>query len=158
LQPVPTAPYPAAVSVTRTVSAQALVAFRGNTYSVPPGMAGRELIVSVRLGAAHLEVATPGSGGAGAVLARHPLAPPGAGAVVRDAGHVTALEHAVLAAFSDRAPCRGKTRRPPSAAARAEAARLRGEPEPEPGLGRVVDFAAYAAAVTPITGTGGQAQ
>jgi hypothetical protein len=104
LQPVPIAPYPAAVSVTRTVSAQALVAFRGNTYSVPPGMAGRELIVSARLGAAHLEVATPGSGEAGAVLARHLLAPPGAGAVVRDAGHVTALEHAVLAAFSDRAP------------------------------------------------------
>jgi hypothetical protein len=76
--------------------------------------------------------------------------------VVRDAGNVTALEHAVLAAFSDRAPCRAKTRRPPSAAARAEAARLRGEPEPE--LGRVVDFATYAAAVTPITGTGGQAQ
>jgi hypothetical protein len=140
------------VGVTRTVSAQALVAFRGTTYSVPPGMAGRELIVSARLGAAHLEVATE----AGAVLARHLLAPPGAGAVVRDAGHVTALEHAVLAAFSDRAPCRAKTRRPPSAAARAEAARLRGEPEPE--LGRVVDFATYAAAVTPITGTGGQAQ
>jgi hypothetical protein len=152
LQPVPITPYPAAVGVTRTVSAQALVAFRGNTYSVPPGMAGRELIVSARLGAAHLEVATE----AGAVLARHLLAPPGAGAVVRDAGHVTALEHAVLAAFSDRAPCRAKTRRPPSAAARAEAARLRGEPGPE--LGRVVDFATYAAAVTPITGTGGQAQ
>ena len=148
LHPVPIAPYPAAVSVTRTVSAQALVAFRGNTYSVPPGLAGRELIVSARLGAAHLEVATQ----AGAVLARHRLAPPGGGAVVRDAGHVTALEHAVLAAFSDRAPCRAKTRRPPSAAARAEAARLRGDPEPE--LGRVVDFASYAAAVTPITGTG----
>ena len=150
LQPVPIAPYPAGLAVTRTVSAQALVAFRGNTYSVPPGMAGRELIVSVRLGAPLLEVGSA----AGVVLARHRLAPAGAGAVIRDAGHVTALEHAVLAGFSDRAPCRAKTRRPPSAAALAEAARLRGRPEPEPGQGRVVDFAAYAAAVTPITGTG----
>ena len=75
---------------------------------------------------------------------------------MRDAGHVTALEHAVLTGFSDRAPCRAKTRRPPSAAARAEADRLRGDPEPE--LGRVVDFATYAAAVTPITGTGTEAQ
>jgi len=148
LLPVPRTPYPAAVSVTRTVSAQALVSFRGNTYSVPPGMAGRELSVSVRLGAPHLEVATE----AGAVLARHRLAPPGAGAVVRDAGHVTALEHAVLGGFSDRAPCRAKTRRPPSAAARAEADRLRGDPGPEHAT--VLDFAAYAAAVTPITGTG----
>src|SRR5690242_15260473 len=39
----PTTPYPAVLAVTRTVSAQALVAFRGNQYSVPPGMAGREL-------------------------------------------------------------------------------------------------------------------
>jgi transposase len=154
LLPVPTAPYPAAVAVTRTVSAQALVAFRGNTYSVPPGMAGRELSVSVRLGEPHLEVATE----AGVVLARHLLAPAGAGAVVRDAGHVTALEHAVLTGFSDRAPCRAKTRRPPSAAARAQAALLRGQPEPEPGQGRVLDFAAYAAAVTPITGPGTEAR
>jgi transposase len=63
---VPTAPYPAMVTVTRTVSPQALVCFRGNQYSVPPGMTGRELVVSARLGAAQLEVATP----AGAVLAR----------------------------------------------------------------------------------------
>ena len=138
----PTAPYPAVVAVTRTVSAQALVAFRGNRYSVPPGMAGRELIVSARLGSGLVEVATPGPG-----------------AVVRDPGHVAALEAAVLAGFTDRAACRGKTRRPPSAAARAEAARLRGEPAPrcdaagsDAGGGQVVDFAAYAAAVHPITG------
>jgi hypothetical protein len=106
LAEVPRSPYPAAVAVTRTVSAQALVSFRGNTYSVPPGMAGRELIVSAQLGQAHLEVATE----AGVVLARHHRGVDGAGAVIRDAGHVTALEHAVLAAFSDRAACRGKVR------------------------------------------------
>jgi hypothetical protein len=62
----------------------------------------------------------------------------------------------VLTGFSDRAPCRAKTRRPPSAAARAQAALLRGQPEPEHG--RVLDFATYAAAVTPITGPGTEAR
>jgi transposase len=143
----PATPYPAALSVTRTVSAQALVAFRGNAYSVPPGMPGRELIVSVRLGSPLLEVATE----TGVVLARHHRAPDGAGAVVRDPAHVAALEAAVLAGFSDRAGCRKKTRRPPSAAARAEAAKLRGQPD-APGEGQVLDFAAYVAAVRPITG------
>ncbi|HEV7451083.1 MAG TPA: IS21 family transposase, partial [Pseudonocardiaceae bacterium] len=97
LAQLPVAPYPAAVAVRRMVSAQALVVLGGNTYSVPPGMAGRELIVRSPLGSPHLEVATE----AGVVLARHHRAPDGAGAVIRDAGHVTALEHAVLAAFSD---------------------------------------------------------
>ena len=146
----PTAPYPAVVAVTRTVSAQALVRFRGNTYSVPPGMTGRELIVSARLGSGIVEVATE----TGVVLARHCRARDGAGAVVRDGGHVAALEAAVLAGFTDRAACRGKTRRPPSPAARAEAARLRGEPDAVAGGGQVLDFAAYAAAVRPFTGPG----
>ena len=151
----PAEAYPAVLTVSRAVSAQALVAFRGNAYSVPPGMSGRELIVSARLGSGLVEVATE----AGVVLARHRRGPDGAGAVVRDPGHVAALEAAVLAGFTDRAACRGKTRRPPSAAARAEAARLRGEPAPrcdaagsDAGGGQVVDFAAYAAAVHPITG------
>ena len=103
-----------------------------------------------------------GSGGVGVVLARHRRAPDGAGAVVRDPGHVAALEAAVLAGFTDRAACRGKTRRPPSPAARAEAARLRGEPNAVTdaiagavaGGGQVLDFAAYAAAVRPLTGPG----
>jgi transposase len=146
----PTAPYPAVLQVTRTVSAQALVAFRGNTYSVPPGMTGRELIVSSRLGSGIVEVATE----AGAVLARHRRSPDGAGAVIRDSGHVTALEAAVLAGFTDRAACRGKTRRPPSPAARVEAARLRGDRIDDDPSGLVVDFADYAAAVRPISGAG----
>ena len=48
--------------------------------------------------------------------------------MIRHDEHVTALEHAVLAAFTDRAPCRAKTRRPPSEAARAEAARITATP------------------------------
>jgi hypothetical protein len=106
--------------------------------------------VSARLGSGLVEVATE----AGVVLARHRRGPDGAGAVVRDPGHVAALEAAVLAGFTDRAACRGKTRRPPSPAARAEAARLRGEPDAVAGGGQVLDFAAYAAAVRPLTGPG----
>ena len=119
-------------------------------------MPGRELTVSSRLGSGIVEVATD----TGVVLARHRRAPDGAGAVVRDPGHVAALEAAVLAGFTARAACRAKTRRPPSAAARAEAARLRGDPLGDGGIGagsgggRVVDFATYAAAVRPISGTG----
>ena len=135
----PTAPYPAVVAVTRIVSAQALVAFRGNHYSVPPGMAGRELIVSARLGSGLVEVATPGPGvgsGGGRGGARPAPAPPTAPARWSATGHVAALEAAVLAGFTDRAACRGKTRRPPSPAARAEAARLRGEPDAVTERGR----------------------
>lgn len=145
LAPVPTTPYPAVISAAPTVTDQALVAFRGNHYSVPPGMPGRVLMVSVRLGEAHVEVATE----AGMVLARHRREPDGAGVVVRAETHVAALEKAVLAGFSDRAACRSKTRRPPSPAALSEAKAIRGEPEAgQP----VADFAAYAAAVRPLTG------
>ncbi len=41
LRPVPTDPPIAVLSVSRKVTAQALVCFRGNKYSVPPGHAGQ---------------------------------------------------------------------------------------------------------------------
>ena len=67
--------------------------------------------------------------GVAAVIATWvPRAARGAGATVRDDGHVRALETKVLAAFSDARPCRSKTRRPAGKASRAEAARLRGTP------------------------------
>src|SRR5205807_1551865 len=40
---LPAAPYPATVIVSRTVGDNAAVAFRGNSYSVPPGLAGAQL-------------------------------------------------------------------------------------------------------------------
>ena len=144
LRPAPPLPYPAAVVVTRTVSAQALVSFRGNAYSVPPGSAGATVTVTHRLGGATVDF-TAGA----VVLARHRREPDGAGVLVRDAGHVVALEKAVLAAFTDRAPCRAKTRRPPSAVALAEADRLRGA-DPSPGQHVVVDLAQYAAATAGV--------
>lgn len=144
LRPPPQAPYPAVLETAPAVTDQALVPFRGNFYSVPPGLAGRVLTVRARLGDTHLEVVSP----AGAILARHLRHPDGAGAVVRDDGHVAALEAVVLAGANATAGrCKHKTRRPPSAAALAEAAALRGEPVSAPGDRVVVDLAQYAAAL-----------
>jgi len=137
----PALPYPATVMVERVVSAQALVAFRGNFYSIGPGMSGATVTVRHRLDAHLVEVATTG----GVVLARHRREPDGAGVIARHDEHVVALEHAVLAAFSDRAPCRSKQRRPPSPAALAEAGRVQGA-VPAAGEHVVVDLADYAAA------------
>jgi transposase len=140
----PPAPFPATVSVTRTASAQALVSFRGNTYSVPPELARAPVTVSHRLGATHLDIATS----SGIVIARHLLAAPGAGATVRDTGHVAALERAALAAFTAAAPHRRKQRIPPGPAARAAAAALRAEQTTTPTSSDdvVIDLARYAAA------------
>src|SRR5690349_8537764 len=144
LHPLPAVAFPAELTVVRKVSPQGLVGFRGNRYSVPPGLPGAQVTVRVRLGADLLHVATA----AGSVVAAHRLAPPGAGRTVRDDGHVIALEKAVLAAFTDAGPCRHKTRRPPSVDARAEAARLRGLPVNDPAARVVIDMAGYAAAAS----------
>lgn len=149
LAPLP-APFPAVLSVARTASAQALVAFRGNFYSVPPELARAVVSVAHRLGAPTIDIATA----AGIVIARHTLAPPGAGAVVRDTGHVLALEAAALAAFTTAPPHRRKVRIPPGAEARAAADALRNA---TPGMASdpastrphdpvVIDLSAYAAA------------
>jgi hypothetical protein len=132
------------------------VPFRGNQYSVGSGHGGSVVVVSHRLGTATLDLATV----RGVVLARHRRQPDSAGAVMRHDEHVAALEHAVLAAFTDRAPCRRKVHRPPSAVARAEAERLRSGTGHGAARQVVIDFAAYAAAANdrqhhaPPTGTG----
>jgi hypothetical protein len=149
LRPPPGMPYPAQLDVVRVVSAQALVAFRGNQYSVPPGMSGSRVVVRHRLGADTLTIATAG----GAVVAEHRRALDGAGAVVRAEHHVVALETAVLKAFSDGKPCKHKTRRPPSPAAHAEAARLRGLPDGDPAARVVIDMASYAAVAAHLNQT-----
>jgi len=146
LAALPRVPFPAVIEDTRVVSAQALVSWHGNFYSVPPGHGGQQVMIRHQLGAAVLDVVTA----AGAVVARHHREPDHAGAVVRDSEHVTALENKVLAArgASTAGPCRRKERRPASAAAHAEAAALRGE---QAGTGTpVTDFAAWAAAARPL--------
>jgi transposase len=156
LRDAPATPFPATLTLERTVSAQALVAYRGNFYSVPPELAGALVAVSVRLGALHLNIATagghvPGRSPAPVVVARHDIAPDGAGALVRDHGHVLALEQAAMAAATSAVAHRRKQRIPPGPAARAAAQALRTATGPATGAQAkevVVDLARYAAAAT----------
>jgi transposase len=139
---LPTLPFPATVTAKRTVDDRATVAFRGNRYSLNPGMGGAELTVRHRLGRGDLDIVTAG----GTVLVTHRLAPPGAGLVIRTPGHRAALESAVLAQFSTGRPCDRKGNRPPGAAALAERARLLGPAGTEPtvdleGMAEIVRLA-----------------
>jgi transposase len=147
LRPAPRTLFPAELALTRTVTPQGLVAFRGNSYSVPPGLGRTQVTVRHRLGADLLHVVTPG----GAVIAAHRRAPDGAGQTIRDTGHVIALERTVLGAFTDAPPCRHKTRRPPSPAALAEARRLQGLPIDDPAARVVIDMSTYAATAARLT-------
>jgi hypothetical protein len=143
---------------------------RGSDPGGPPAGAGR-LPRQPVLGAARARRADggraaparrhhPGRGRRRRVLLAHQLrAPDGAGAVVRLDEHVTALQRAVLANFADRGPCRRKDRRPPSAAALAEADRIRRRANVLGGEQVVLDFTAYAAGARPLghhTGQGRQ--
>ena len=153
LAPMP-APFPATLTVTRTVSAQALVSFRGNRYSVPPELTGAQVHVLLQLGSTTIDIATTAGPAVGArggiVIARHRLATTGAGAMIRDHGHVIALEQAAMAAATTAAPHRGKVRRPPSPAALDAAAALHAPTGTETARphqpGMVIDLAVYAAA------------
>ena len=60
---------------------------------------------------------------------------------MRSPEHAEQLQHAVLAAFTTDRPCRRKANRPPSDAAQAAAARLRGHQD---GAAVVIDLEDYA--------------
>jgi len=139
---LPPAPFPATLIVERKVSAQALVSFRGNRYSTPPELAQATINVVWRLGSPFADIATT----SGIVVARHRLAPGGAGVSVRDHGHVTALDLAAMAASTSAPPHRRKQRIPPGAAARAAAAVIAGTATKNCADGTVVDLSAYAKA------------
>ena len=130
LMALPVAPYPATIEVTRTVDDRASVAFRGNRYSVDPGMGGTELTLRHRLGTATLEIFSP----ARLELVSHRLAPPGAGSMVRTDAHRAALEKVVLGQFSTARPCDRKANKPPGAGALVERARLVGGASAEPSV------------------------
>jgi transposase len=140
LRPLPAAVYPAMVEVVRTVAGNATVAFRGNRYSVPPGLTGAQLTVRHRLGTGTVELVSP----AGGQLVGHRLAPAGADRLVRTPEHHAALERVVLEAFTTARPCDRKANRPPGPDALAAAARLLGVDGREVS----VDLAAYQQLVT----------
>lgn len=121
LAAAPALPYPVIVAETRTASRQALVSYRGNRYSVPPELAAAQVIVSHPVGAQFCDIATT----SGIVIARHRMAADGLGVMVRDSGHVLALDAAAMATAATGRPHRRKERIPPGPAAKAAAARLR---------------------------------
>lgn len=141
---LPAAAYPATLEVSLPVGDSASVAFRGNRYSVPPGLRGLELTARHRLGTGILEIFSP----AGLLLIAHRLVPSGMGMVVRTPEHREALEAVVLSSFTTEKLCDRKGNHPPGEAARAEAAKLLASLGPEV----VVDLAAYAALVEGSTG------
>ena len=138
---LPPAPFPATLTVERQVTAQALVAFRGNRYSTPPELAHATAHVLCSLGSPSIHIPTP----SGIVIARHRRAVDGAGITVRDHVHVTALDHAAMAAATSAAPHRRKQRIPPGAAAIAAATALT-RTDGNTAVGTVTDLAAYARA------------
>ena len=110
LRPLPGTPYPAVIEDSRQISPQALVSWKGNLYSVPPGRPREQAIVRHQLGAGTVDIVTP----AGVTLARHYREPDHAGAVTRADRHVAALEASVREARALRGagPCHRKARRP----------------------------------------------
>jgi transposase len=121
LHPMPARAYPAILTAERVVSRQALVSYRGNRYSVPPELASASVIVTQVLGTEVIDVVTA----SGITIARHRLAADGTGVMVRDHGHVYALEQAAMAGANTGRPHRRKERIPPGPDALAAAAVLR---------------------------------
>jgi transposase len=119
---LPPFPFPATIEAEAVVDLQASVAFRGNRYSVAPGLGGVTMTLRHRLGTTTLDVVSP----AGVILVTHRLAAAGAGTMVRTPAHREALEKVVLGQFSTARPCDRKANRPPGAAAFAERAKLLG--------------------------------
>jgi transposase len=119
---LPPLAFPATIAVERPVDDNATVAFRGNRYSLPPGLSGVTLELRHRLSSSTLEI----HAASGALLVSHRLAPPGAGTIVRTSEHRAALESVVLSSFTVARPCDTKANRPPGPESLAEAARLLG--------------------------------
>lgn len=143
LAALPNTPYPAVMREPRKVDRQALVAWKGNQYSVPPELAMGEVTVSHQLGGEHIDIATTG----GTVIARHRLAAEGSGVMVRDHGHVLALDTMAMATANTGGPAhRRKQRLPPNEKARSAAKLLRNSTSDKSDdieSATVIDMSAY---------------
>ena len=78
------------------------------------------MVVSHPVGGQFLDIATA----TGIVIARHRMAADGLGVMVRDSGHVIALDTAAMATAATGRPHRRKERIPPGPVAKAAAAQL----------------------------------
>ncbi|MGH8996579.1 MAG: Mu transposase domain-containing protein [Acidimicrobiales bacterium] len=151
LRPLPATCYPATKVAENIVGPSCLVAFEGNTYSVPTGLWGTEVTVRHRLGTAGIEIVSK----TGTLLASHARHTPGGGYAVCDPAHRAALEKEVLAAFTSDRPCRRKANHPPGDTARAEAAKLLATLEDDDV---VVSLATYQAIVDDMATHGAEVQ
>ena len=122
LRPLP-APFPVTTQVVRTVTAQGLVAYAGNFYSVPPELARAQVVLRFTHGTGEIHIAAAKR--PDVVLARHRLVAAGTGATVRTEHHVVALNTAAMTAAGEGPRHRHKRRVPPGAAALATADALR---------------------------------
>ena len=129
--PLPAVPYPATVEVTAAADDRASVAFRGNRYSVTPGLGGAELTLRHRLGTGTVEIFTPGRDSDG-----HP--PPGPARRRGDGPHARAPRRprSGRARASSRPRGRATARRTarPGQAALTERAALMGAEGLEPSV------------------------
>ncbi|MEY9842070.1 hypothetical protein ABH941_007353 [Streptacidiphilus sp. EB103A] len=121
LQELPDTPFPAQICVMRTVTSDGMVPFRGNFYAVQPDLSDAAVEVRWSLDEPCLSIATAG----GAVIARHTVAPQGAGETVTSRSHAVVLDRPPRAVPAKSAFCPGSVSRPPGAAAMAEADALR---------------------------------
>lgn len=137
LMALPAMAFPAVIEEERGVYDNALVRWDGNSYSTPPEVIGATVTVRHRVGTNTIDIVTA----AGTVAATHLLVPAGQRRVIRLPEHTKALETVVLGAFSTATRCDRKTNRPPSPAAKAIAAGIRGGPPG--GTDPVIDLAAY---------------
>jgi hypothetical protein len=104
---------------------------------VPPEQAHTQVIVTLRLDAKHIDIATR----SGIIVARHQLAAAGGGVMIREHIHVTALDQAAMHAFDQRIAHRRKERIPPGPDARAAADQILGRNDD--ATSTVVDLSIY---------------
>lgn len=131
---LPPVAFPTTTVVERQVAMNALVSFRGNRYSTPPGVAGTTISVEHRHGADRIVFKASNK-----IVAEHVLAPAGSNRTVRLPEHTAALKNVVLAQFTTNKPCISKLNRPPSPTAQTIAAQL----DPDLTTDPVIDLDVY---------------
>ncbi|MGW2372985.1 MULTISPECIES: Mu transposase domain-containing protein [Kitasatospora] len=137
LLPLPPKPFPARICVQRRVDPHGRVSFEGNFYLLP-GLAGNEVGIRRRLDEPHLSVTTT----RGAVIARFPRAPRGAGQTVAEhSGPITLERPNRTSGAGARALAAGRTRRPRCRAATDEdqAPSRRDDQQPTKPLARATE-------------------
>ena len=132
-------PYPATTKVTRKVRRNATVSYRGNHYSVLPGLMGSTVLVTHRLGSNKITISSQ----TGVELCVHERIEDGLNKLSRLPDHHKALEEVVLLESGASGKCDKKANIPPSEKSKKLRDKLKRQPAFEPA----VDLSIYAAIV-----------